>query len=88
MTAISEYPTEALWAELERRGAAVHAGWCYPAMAASEDAEALVNEHGYEFGPWQLLEKGDRLAEPPSWRLFAEVPKRFQRDDGSQEDGR
>jgi hypothetical protein len=73
-------PTDDLWAELERRGAAIHAGWGYPAMASDKDATALIEQHGYEFGPWALIEKGEKLADDGcSWRLMAKVPEKFQR---------
>lgn len=69
---------EELWAELARRGAALRVGYCYPAAAADEEATALVHEHGYEFGPFQLLELGHRLAEPPQWTMYADVPTKFR----------
>ena len=77
---MQDIPTEELWAELERRGEAIHAGWCYPAQASDAEATALVTEHGYEFGPWQLIEKGEKLAEPPSWKLMARLPVDWRRD--------
>lgn len=69
---------EALWAELVRRGAALRVGYCYPAMASDEDATQLIHEHGYEFGPFQFIELGHRLAEPPQWPMFAAVPEKFR----------
>ena len=80
---ITDYATEDLWAELERRGAAVHAGWGYPAQASDPDASALVTEHGWEFGPWQLIEKGEKLAEPPSLMLYARVPEHWLEEQGT-----
>ena len=72
--ALHEASDDDLWAELQRRGAALRVGYCYPAMASDEEATALIHEHGYEFGPFQFLELGDRLAEPPQWPMFAAVP--------------
>lgn len=81
MSNLHSVPEEALWAELERRKAAILCGYTYPAMASDADATALIHEHGYEFGPWQHLELGERLAEPPHWRMYARVPEDYPRDD-------
>jgi hypothetical protein len=75
---------EDLWQELVRRGAALRVGYCYPAMAADDEATRLIHEHGYEYGPFQFLELGDRLAGPPQWPMFASVPEKF-RGAGSRE---
>lgn len=71
-------PDESLWGELERRRSALKVGYCYPAMATDEEATKLVHEHGYEFGPFQFLELGHRLAEPPSWPVYAQVPEQYR----------
>lgn len=70
---------EDLWRELVRRGAALRVGFCYPAMASEDAATALIHEHGYEYGPFQFLELGHRLSEPPQWPMFAAVPDKFRR---------
>lgn len=74
MADLADLSDDDLWAELERRGAAILCGYTYPAMASDDDASALIQEHGYEFGPWQHLALGHRLAESPHWQMFARVP--------------
>jgi hypothetical protein len=69
-------PTDDLWTELVRRGAALEVGYCYPAMAAEPDATKLIEQHGYEYGPWQFIELGEPAARPPSWPLMAQVPEK------------
>lgn len=84
---LANVPEEDLWAELVRRVAAVRCGYCYPAMASDEGATALVREHGYEFGPWQHIEFGHRLAEPPSWEMYARIPATFRNYDQDDSGG-
>lgn len=55
-------------------GVLVVVGSAYPASAADPDATALIDEHGYEFGPWQLNERGDKTDGPWSWLLVAVRP--------------
>lgn len=72
---LSGFTDDELWTELVRRGAAVRCGYCYPAACSDQDATQLVHEHGYEFGPWQHLELGDKLADPAfAWEMLARVP--------------
>lgn len=77
---LSGVSTEQLWAELERRGAALHVGYCYPAAASEPEATDLIHQHGYEYGPWQFIELGERLAAPPQWRLLTDVPPKYRRE--------
>jgi hypothetical protein len=63
MAEIENVPTDELWAELRRRGAAKLVGYCYPAATRDPAVE-----------DYQLLELGDRLAEPPHWPMYAQVP--------------
>lgn len=81
-TPLADMPDEALWAELERRGAVLRVGSCYPAMCSDDAATELVRDHGYEYGPFQLIERGHRLDEPPHWSIFAQVPVEYRRTDG------
>lgn len=77
---IGSVPDEVLWEELVRRGAAVRCGYAYPAQASDPGAAALIAEHGYAYGPWQLLEDGHKLAgDGFSWPVFAAVPGKFRR---------
>lgn len=78
-TAFSAVSDEDLLAELVRRGAALRVGYCYPAMCSDEGNTKLVEEYGYQHGPWQFLELGHRLAEAPQWPMYAFVPPKFQR---------
>ena len=79
MSDLTNVPDQELWAELVRRGAAIHVGYCYPAQASDPEASELIKQHGYEFGPWQLIELNHpRLAEPPQWPIFTQVPDKFR----------
>jgi hypothetical protein len=49
-------------------------GSAYPAQAGDPDVTALVEQHGLEFGPWQLNERGDKTDGPWSWLLVAVRP--------------
>ena len=71
---LAEFSEDELWAELERRRAALHVGFCYPAMCSEEGASDLVRAFGYEYGPWQFIELGHKLAEPPQWPLYTRTP--------------
>jgi hypothetical protein len=73
--------TDEMIAELKRRGVLIHVGYTYPAMASDKTATELIDEHGYEYGPWQLLELGHRLAQPPQWPLLAVVPETYRKAD-------
>ena len=88
MADLSNVSDGELWEELVGRGAALRVGYCYPAMASDPEATALVREHGYEYGPFQFLELGHRLAEDPQWPMLAAVPEKFRHtSSGRSSDG-
>lgn len=68
-----------LWNELERRGIVLKVGYCYPAACSDEAATELVHEHGYEYGPFQLIELNHRLASEPHWSMYARIPPKYRR---------
>lgn len=76
---LAEVPELDLWAELVRRGAALHIGYCYPAATTDPVIAELVDVHGYSEGPWQFIAKDERLAQAPQWPMHAQVPDRFRR---------
>lgn len=76
---LASFTDEDLMAELVGRGAALRVGYCYPAMCSDEANSKLVEQFGYEHGPWQFLELGHRLSEPPQWPMYAFVPSNFRR---------
>jgi hypothetical protein len=86
MADLSAVPDVELWAELERRRAALHVGWAYPAAATDKENERMVEQLGYEFGPWQFMEIGSApAAEPPSWKLYVDQPPQYRRPQSGRE---
>lgn len=79
MTSLADASEDAIMFELLKRGVILHVGWAYPAMASSDEATSLIHEHGYQYGPWQFMEFGERAAEPPSWKLLVYVPEHFRK---------
>ncbi len=76
---LAHVPDRVLLEELTRRGVLLGNGYCYPAMASEQEVTDLIHTHGYEYGPWEFLELGHSLAEPPQWEMYAFVPEHFRR---------
>lgn len=55
-------------------GVLVVVGSAYPAMASDPAARQMIDEHGPEFGPWQLNKPGDKTDGPWNWLLIAVRP--------------
>lgn len=47
-------------ADGKRLGRLHQVGWAYPASAADPEARRLIEAHGDEYGPWQVLDLDDR----------------------------
>lgn len=60
--------------EMIDEGVLAVVGSAYPAMPAEVEVSELVEQHGLEFGPRQLNERGDKTDGPWCWLLVAVRP--------------